>query len=94
MGAPKDIVAAAESNKEDVLFEVFSDCAEPVMIFLKMSTQWRIIAGFSGALYLGLDYTALDFLLKIEKVKDCAAVFADIQLMERAALTQLNLEKK
>ncbi len=62
------------------------------MIFLKMSTQWRILAGFSGAFYLGLDYTALDFLLKIEGAKDKAQVFADIQIMERAALNVLNAE--
>lgn len=53
---------------------------------MAMQTQWRI--GMSG--YTGMDYTALESVMRFHQVKDKRAMFNDIQLMETAALKALN----
>lgn len=40
--------------------------------------------------YIGLDYTAVDVVLKHSNPSDPAALFADLRVMERAALPILN----
>lgn len=90
MGAPPEVVEAARANKEETVFEVYADNWDAVRIFVKLSTQWKIALGMGAAVYLGLDYTAVDLLFKIEGVADVKAVFYDIQIMERAALSELN----
>ena len=40
--------------------------------------------------YLGFDYSGVAALLRIKRVKHAPRVFADLQLMERAALAVLN----
>lgn len=40
--------------------------------------------------YIGLDYTAVDVELKYSNPRDPAALFADLKIIERAALPILN----
>jgi len=62
-----------------------------VGLFLRLSTQWRY--GMMGGV-LGLDYPGVEALLRIERVKDRAAVFVGLQIMESGALPELNKPKK
>lgn len=57
-----------------------------VTAFLGVATQWRVVArGMAGVLqWLGLDYAAVDVALRRLGAPD--AVFADLQVMEAAAL--------
>jgi len=66
---------------------VWSDCWESVMVFHSLSSQWRM--GFSGA--SGLDYSSLPFMFKIKNIPEekQAEIFADIQVMEVAAIQQM-----
>lgn len=58
--------------------------------FLTLGTQWRVVplVGMSIAvlLRLGLDYSAVPLVMDMLDITDRAEVFADIQVMEHAAL--------
>lgn len=56
------------------------------MAWLRVQTQWR--TGPSGV--IGLDYTAVDVVLRRNKAGD--EVFDGLQIMERAALRELAKE--
>lgn len=56
--------------------------------FLAVETQWRVTATFSALIWLGLDYVAVDLVLRRRNAPD--AVFADIQIMESEALAAFN----
>lgn len=53
--------------------------------FLACETQWRVATGLGGTRYLGLDYTAVDVVMRRRGIPD--EVFADLQEMERVALS-------
>ncbi|XHE13678.1 DUF1799 domain-containing protein [Agrobacterium deltaense] len=79
---PSDI-----TTEEDEAFKVFSANWESVTAFLACETQWRMIAGAAKALWLGLDYVAVDIVLRRYDFSN--AVFADLQVMELEALSVL-----
>lgn len=51
-------------------------------LFMDMQTQWRM----GMDMPTGLDYTALFALMEVHGIADRRDVFADIQVMEAAAL--------
>jgi hypothetical protein len=65
-------------------FEVDPDCWETLMTWLRVQTQWR--TGASGV--IGLDYVAVDVVLRRYRASD--DVFEGLQIMERAALREMN----
>jgi hypothetical protein len=67
-------------------FEVWPDNWPAVEMFLRCQTQWRTT--MSGV--CGLDYSAVEWLFRLYEVKDQAAVFEDLQVMEAAAVKILN----
>lgn len=75
-------------TRNEEVFEVMPVNWESVMSFLAVATQWRAIwqsVGFAGALaWLGLDYSAVDVVLRRRGASD--QVFFDIQIMEGEAL--------
>lgn len=84
-GLPPD--AFGEAGEPEVC-EVWEENGPVLELFLACATQWRM-DGMSGTV-LGLDYPGVEALLRLRKVRDRAAVFADLQVMERAALEVLN----
>jgi hypothetical protein len=67
-------------------FEVWPENWSAVEMFMRVQTQWR--AAMNGV--IGLDYTALAWLLTLYEVKDQRSLLEDLQVMEAAALTILN----
>ena len=63
---------------------VWPDNVAAVDVFIAMSTQWRV--GMSGA--TGLDYGVLPVVMRHAGIKRSAqaAVFADLRILESAAL--------
>ena len=61
---------------------------DTVEMFLRLQTQWRI--GMGGP--IGLDYSAVEWLLRLYEVKDQRALLEDLQIMEGAALAAMNRE--
>lgn len=70
------------------VIEVFPENWDSVQFFVRLQTQWRV--GMGGA--TGLDYTAVLALLRTLRLPRERAdeLFADVQLMERAALAAMH----
>lgn len=59
-----------------------------VKAFLACETQWRVVGTMRQLVWLGLDYVAVKVLADLEGW--AADIFADIRIMEAAALPTLN----
>lgn len=77
---------------EPEVCEVWAENWGVLELFLACATQWRV-DGMSGTV-LGLDYPGVEALLRLRRVRDRAAVFADLQVMERAALEVLHRRRR
>ncbi|GAA0311729.1 MULTISPECIES: DUF1799 domain-containing protein [Rhodovulum] len=82
-----DLAETGIETEEDE-FEVWQSNWDSVVAFLACETQWRLAAGLAGAVWLGLDYGAVDIVLRHHHLP--SGVFVDIQFMERAAMAVLN----
>lgn len=71
-------------------FEVLPSNWPAVVAFTALDTQWRVIAGGLGPpVWLGLDYGAVDIVLRRHDIAEPDRVFRDLQVMEREALKVL-----
>jgi len=75
-----------ERRDESEHFEVWEENWLSVEIFLKMQTQWNVTMGG----YVGLKYEVLQWLSQLYDVEDKRHLLEDIQVMEAAALSELN----
>jgi hypothetical protein len=82
-------------SSEPEHFEVLPDCWSALELFLALQGQWRVVAGFGGVFYQGLDYPAVESLLrlKISSKKKRARLFDQIRLIEQGALSTINDKK-
>jgi hypothetical protein len=94
--APDDVIEHARaqckgSNAEDC--EIWPENVEAVNLFLSLGTQWltNAMGHPQGISYLAID--ALMAILAIPK-KRRPELFADLQIMESAALNYINRDKK
>jgi len=74
-------------------FEVWDCNWETVLVFIKMQTQWQV--SMSG--YVGLKYEVLLMaggLFDLYNIEDRFDVLEGLQIMEVAALKELNKESK
>lgn len=81
-----------DRGDEDVSFEVAEANWQSLLFFLACDTQWRVVLGMAGLLWIGLDYTACDVVARRMQVSDddLADLWADLKVMEGAALPELN----
>jgi hypothetical protein len=90
LGATPEQIAAARLEAVEEHCEIWEENWEPVMMFLRMSTQWHTsMAGLTG-----LNYPSLEWLCKLYSVKDPVAMFEAVQVMEMAALSILSKKRK
>ena len=78
---PPELIERSEFGAD--VFEVQPANWPAVTAFLACETQWRVAAGLAGLVWIGLDYGAVDVVLR--RIGSDAA-FADLQVMEDAAL--------
>jgi hypothetical protein len=69
-------------------FEVWPENWDAVLMFLRISTQWRTSMGGP----IGLDYGALEWLFRLYEVTEPRSLLEDLQVMEGAALTAMSKE--
>ena len=69
-------------------FEVWPENWNAVLMFLRISTQWRTSMGGP----IGLDYGALEWLFRLYEVTEPRSLLEDLQVMEGAALTAMAKE--
>ncbi len=89
LGASEDQIHAAqlEAVKKDC--EVWEENWEAVMMLLRMQTQWNV--SMSGL--VGLNYQALETLMRLYHVKKPVELFEKVQVIERAALVKMNSKR-
>ena len=71
-------------------FEVWKENWPAVELFLRCQTQWK--TSLTGV--TGLDYASVISTAKLYSVEDLPSVFEDLQIMELAAIDQINKESK
>lgn len=74
-------------------FEVWEENWETVVMFLRMQTQWTVTMGG----YVGLKYEVLlgaSGLMSLYDVENPREMLEDLQVMEAAALAELNKSDK
>ena len=81
------MAAKLEAVQED--FEVWDENWEAVMMFLRMQTQWNV--SMNGL--VGLNYQALETLIRLYHVKEPIELFERVQVIERAALVKMNSKR-
>jgi hypothetical protein len=79
------IVLPDPDTKPDV-FEVWEENWDIVSMFLRLQTQWNVVMGG----FTGLKYEVLRWLCDLYSVEDPKAMLEGIQVMEAAALQELN----
>lgn len=83
---------ADPADAADDGFAVWDSNWEAVRLFLDLETQWRVVAGFSGLVWLGLDYVAADRLLDLKFGSRrpgrarAGRLLEELRVMEREAL--------
>ncbi|WP_336606095.1 DUF1799 domain-containing protein [Chromohalobacter sp. TMW 2.2271] len=70
--------------------ELWPEHREAFETFCACATQWRVIAGMGGAIHQGIDYTALESVMRMRGIEDQAASFEQIRLIESGALGVIN----
>jgi len=78
-------VALPEDERDDN-FEVLPENWDAVQMFMRCQTQWRV--GMAGP--IGLDYGAVNWLLRLYEVEDQRSVLEDLQTMEAAVLVTMS----
>lgn len=64
-----------------------------INLFLQCQTQWRYISGMTGSVRTGLDYQAVETVMRLAYPnEDHATLFKKLQIIEREALPLLNSE--
>jgi len=92
-GAPIEAIEAARAEEARARdFEIYEENVEVVDVFTALGTQWRVAAGFAGAIAIGLDYAAIPPTLALMGIppERHSEVFAGLRLMEAAALPVRN----
>lgn len=89
MGAPEEVIEKAlrSAEPQEEVFDVWEENWKSVLFFLACATQWNV-AGMGG--YTGMNYPGIESVMRIRRIKDRAALFEDLQVMEFAALEVLN----
>lgn len=59
---------------------------EAYLVFLDCATQWRVAVTLGPLLLLGIDYAALEAVMRMRRVKDKRDVFKRVQLLEQGAI--------
>lgn len=71
-------------------FEVWPENWCSLNIFLACSSQWNI--NFGNRKIIGLRYVEVEAVMRMSGIGDTAKTFADVRIMEHAAMTELNRE--
>ena len=79
-------VVLPEPDSKNENFEVWDENWDIVMMFLRLQTQWNVVMGG----FTGLKYEALRWMCDLYSVEDPKTMLEGIQIMEAAALQELN----
>lgn len=68
---------------------------DAALLFAAVASQWRVAAGLGGVVYLGLDYAAVEAVMRMRRYPGArrAELFEQVRLMEAAALGVRNRKR-
>lgn len=83
--AAMGVVVEIDQTEDEGDYEIMLANLDALNAWLACVTQWRVVVGMRFV-WLGLDYTAVDVVLRRQRPADPDSVFRDLQLMEDEAL--------
>ncbi|MGE8365985.1 DUF1799 domain-containing protein [Cupriavidus sp.] len=88
LGAPDDVLDAVRARPTGEDFFYYADNEESLFLFFDVATQWNYVGTMAGVVRTGLNYPGVDSVMSKKRYrrKRLAALFADLQMMEKAAL--------
>lgn len=72
------------ATKDDEALQVWNDNWDSLTAFLAVETQWRVAATAGRLIWIGIDYNALDVVMRRLKLPE--NTFEDVMIMEAEAL--------
>lgn len=99
-GVPEEelykFIGESKPVQQEQDFEIWQENWQTFIFFEALSTQWKIISGMGGAQVIGLDYPAIETMMRIKNIprKTQAPLFLQLQIMEREALDVMNKKPK
>lgn len=82
------VEASGDDEEETDDIAIWPENWTSLTAWLSIDTQWRVVGTMRQLIYIGLDYTAVKTVLDAEGYGP--EIFADIRIMEGAALPLLN----
>ena len=95
-GATEEQLAVLTGRKNDApRLELFPENIPIWRLWTDLGSQWRIGVGMGGLVWFGLDYSVMDFTMRMHRIPpdEQPDVFDLIRLMEREAAPLLNDRK-
>lgn len=89
-----DVSGLSPAPQPQTAFDVMAQNRETVLAWLDVETQWRVATGFNQIIWLGLDYNAVDVVLRRRGLAQPDDVFSDLILMEAEALAVFRKESQ
>ena len=86
-GLAQDQIDEFIGERKKEALEIDAENWPAILVFCAMDTQWR--SGPKGHLY-GFDYSALQIVMRMQRVKNKPDTFARVQRIEREAISQFN----
>lgn len=97
LNAPPEVVEAARAragvgDQGEAAFEVWEENWTAVMLFRNLGTQWEIVSGMAGMIYLGLKNEVVPEQMDRLRIsrRDRPQYWDALDLMVRAALPLMN----
>ena len=93
LGAPQEAIdewrAQFQKQEEEEVIVLPADCRAAVAAFLAVDTQWNKLVVGDRLLATGLNYVGVRVALRFLRMPVSPALFADLQVMESAALAAM-----
>lgn len=97
-GAPPDVIAAARKQQQPSIhdFYVWPENWDSLDFFIQLNTQWNVVSGMGGERVSGLNYQAVEAMMRIKSIprNKKESLFNDLRLMENAALEVLQIQRE
>jgi hypothetical protein len=88
-GIPLELLQEAVGNPQES-FEIWPENNIALGIFLRCTTQFRYRRNGEREQICGIDYSALESILRIHSIENAPEVFEDIRAMELAIVEKIN----
>ena len=75
-------------------FEIWPENDLSLGVFLRCTTQFRYRPVGQGSIVSGLDYSAVETVMRMYRIRDKAEIFDDVRAMELAVLSKINETEK